>query len=100
MLDCYVFQVTQTMQIPLRYAEDIIGSGGSNIAYIRGRSGAAVTVLESGRFGEIVVEIKGSPTQVQSAQQLIEVYCWSYNMLMFVNTILICHIRKYLDFDI
>ncbi|KAA8522718.1 hypothetical protein F0562_009120 [Nyssa sinensis] len=30
-----VTQIAQTMQIPLAYAEDIIGIGGANIAYIR-----------------------------------------------------------------
>ena len=35
------------MQIPLSYAEDIIGVGGGNIAYIRRTSGAILTVQES-----------------------------------------------------
>lgn len=68
------FQVTQTMQIPLSYAEDIIGVGGGNIAYIRRTSGAVLTVQESrGIADEITVEIKGSASQVQMAQQLIQV---------------------------
>lgn len=66
-----VTQVTQTMQIPLRYAKDLVGSDGGNIAYIRGRSGAGVSIQESGKY-DIVVEIKGTPTEVQTAQQLIE----------------------------
>lgn len=67
-------QVTQTMQIPLSYAESIIGIGGANIAYIRRSSGAILTVQESrGLLDEITVEIKGSATQVQTAQQLIQV---------------------------
>ncbi|KAI3990242.1 hypothetical protein MKX01_037581 [Papaver californicum] len=67
-----VTQVTQTMQIPLSYAEDIIGIGGANIAYIRRSSGAILTVQESrGLPDEITVEIKGTSTQVQTAQQLI-----------------------------
>ncbi|CAO2816601.1 unnamed protein product [Amaranthus hypochondriacus] len=66
-------QVTQTMQVPLSYAEDIIGIAGRNIAYIRRSSGAALTVQESqGRGDEITVEIKGTATQVQTAQQLIQ----------------------------
>ncbi|KAI3889525.1 hypothetical protein MKW92_001288 [Papaver armeniacum] len=67
-----VTQVTQTMQIPLSYAEDIIGIGGANIAYIRRTSGAILTVQESrGLPDEITVEIKGTSIQVQTAQQLI-----------------------------
>lgn len=68
-----VTQVTQTMQIPLSYAEDIIGVGGANIAYIRRTSGAILTVQETrGLPDEITVEIKGTSIQVQTAQQLIQ----------------------------
>ena len=74
MLLLLLVQVTQTMQIPLSYAEDIIGVGGANIAYIRRTSGAFLTVQESrGLPDEITVEIKGTSTQVQTAQQLIQV---------------------------
>ncbi|KAF6149352.1 hypothetical protein GIB67_016890 [Kingdonia uniflora] len=68
-----VTQITQTMQIPLSYAEDIIGIGGTNIGYIRRTSGAVLTVQESrGILDEITVEIKGTSSQVQTAQQLIQ----------------------------
>ncbi|KAK6944590.1 K Homology domain, type 1 [Dillenia turbinata] len=68
-----VTQVAQTMQIPLTYAEDIIGIGGANIAYIRRASGAVITVQESrGLPDEIMVEIKGTQLQVQTAQKLIQ----------------------------
>ncbi|KAK1286133.1 hypothetical protein QJS10_CPB20g01358 [Acorus calamus] len=68
-----VTQVTQTMQIPLSYAEDIIGVGGATIAYIRRQSGAILTIQESrGLPDEITVEIKGTSSQVQTAQQLIQ----------------------------
>ncbi|XP_071725421.1 RNA-binding KH domain-containing protein PEPPER-like [Rutidosis leptorrhynchoides] len=68
-----VTQIAQTMQIPLIYAEDIIGVGGTNIAMIRRTSGAILTVQESrGLPDEITVEIKGTASQVQTAQQLIE----------------------------
>ncbi|KAJ4899456.1 RNA-binding KH domain-containing protein PEPPER [Raphanus sativus] len=36
----FVTQVSQTMQIPFSYAEDIIGLEGANIAFIRRRSGS------------------------------------------------------------
>ncbi|KAI3701716.1 hypothetical protein L6452_26992 [Arctium lappa] len=69
----FVTQVAHTMQIPLVYAEDIIGVGGTNIAYIRRTSGAILTVQESkGLPDEITVEIKGTSSQVQTAQQLIQ----------------------------
>ncbi|GAB4838285.1 hypothetical protein Ancab_027813 [Ancistrocladus abbreviatus] len=68
-----ITQVAQTMQIPLSYAEDIIGTGGANIAYIRRTSGAILTVQESrGLPDEITVEIKGTSAQVQAAQELIQ----------------------------
>jgi len=66
-------QITQTMQILLTYAEDIIGVKGANIAYIRANSGAVVTIQESlGSPDDITVEIKGTSSQVQAAQQLIQ----------------------------
>ncbi|CAI0438790.1 unnamed protein product [Linum tenue] len=68
-----VTQVTQTMQVPLSYAGDIIGVNGTNIAYIRRVSGAVLTIQESrGYPDEIVVELKGSTSQVERAQQLIQ----------------------------
>ncbi|KAH6807557.1 RNA-binding KH domain-containing protein [Perilla frutescens var. frutescens] len=68
-----VTQVAQTMQIPLAYAEDIIGVQGTNIDYIRRSSGAILTVQESrGLPEEITVEIKGTSSQVQAAQLLIQ----------------------------
>lgn len=67
-------QVTQLMQIPLSYANAVVGAAGANISYIRRASGAAVTIQETrGVPGEMTVEISGSATQVQTAQQLIQV---------------------------
>ncbi|KAJ4880397.1 RNA-binding KH domain-containing protein PEPPER [Raphanus sativus] len=68
----FVTQVSQTMQIPFSYAEDIIGLEGANIAFIRQRSGATVTIKESPHPDEITVEIKGTSSQVHTAQQLIQ----------------------------
>ncbi|KAG2398580.1 RNA-binding KH domain-containing protein [Vigna angularis] len=67
-----VTTVIQTMQIPLSYAEDIIGIQGTNIDYIRRTSGAVLTVQESRVPDEIIVEIKGTSSEVQTAQQLIQ----------------------------
>ncbi|KAK8918741.1 hypothetical protein KSP39_PZI021883 [Platanthera zijinensis] len=68
-----VAQVTQHMQIPLSYADAVIGAAGSNISYIRRASGATVTIQETrGVPGEMTVEIIGSATQVQTAQQLVQ----------------------------
>lgn len=66
--------MTQTMQIPLTYAENIIGVGGTNIAHIRRTSGSVLTIQESGTSrDEITVEIKSTSSQVQIAQNLIQV---------------------------
>lgn len=68
------FQITQHMQIPLSYADAIIGSAGANISYMRRTSGATITIQETrGVPGEMTVEILGGATQVQTAQQLIQV---------------------------
>lgn len=62
------------MQIQLSYADAVIGTQGSNISYIRRVSGATVTIQESrGIPGEMTVEISGTASQVQTAQQLIQV---------------------------
>lgn len=66
-------QITQQMQIPLSYADAVIGSAGSSISYIRRTSGATVTIQETrGVPGEMTVEISGTASQVQTAQQLIQ----------------------------
>ncbi|KAL3361532.1 hypothetical protein AABB24_014418 [Solanum stoloniferum] len=67
-----VTQITKVMQVPLGYAEDIIGVGGGNIAYIRRTSRAALTVQESRVPEEITIEIKGTSSEVQAAEQLIQ----------------------------
>ncbi|XP_062163960.1 RNA-binding KH domain-containing protein PEPPER [Alnus glutinosa] len=68
-----VTQITQTMQIPLSYADAILGPKGSNIALIRRSSGATLSVQESrGLPDEITVEIKGTSSQVQTAQHMIQ----------------------------
>lgn len=78
------------MQIPLAFAEDIIGIGGSNIAYIRGTSGAILTVQESrGLPEEITVEIKGTAAQVQTAQQLIQVEASLVGLFFFPNALFV-----------
>lgn len=68
-----ITQVTQKMQIPLSYADSIIGSAGANISYMRRTSGATITIQETrGGHGEMTVEIHGTATQVQTAQQLVQ----------------------------
>ncbi|KAF3655171.1 flowering locus K y domain [Capsicum chacoense] len=68
-----VSKVTQNIQIPLSYADAVIGASGSNISYIRRASGATIAVQETrGVPGEMTVEINGSASQVQTAQQLIQ----------------------------
>lgn len=61
------------MQIPLSYAAAVVGEAGASISYIRRASGASITVQETrGVPGEMTVEITGSATQVQTAQQFIQ----------------------------
>ena len=62
------------MQIPLSYADAVIGTNGANISYCRRNSGAIITIEETrGVPGEMTVEIHGTASQVQMAQQLIQV---------------------------
>lgn len=71
-----ITQVTQHMQIPLSYADAIIGGAGANISYMRRTSGATITIQETRSVpGEMTVEIHGSASQVQTAQQLIQMQC-------------------------
>lgn len=66
------------MQIPLSYADAVIGTAGATISYIRRASDATITVQETmGVPGEMTVEINGTATQVQTAQQLIQVKFFS-----------------------
>ncbi|XP_028790267.1 flowering locus K homology domain isoform X4 [Neltuma alba] len=68
-----VTQITQQMQIPLSYADAVIGTAGASISYIRRISGATVSIQETrGVPGEMTVEISGTASQVQTAQQLIQ----------------------------
>ncbi|KAL1561860.1 flowering locus Ky domain-like isoform X1 [Salvia divinorum] len=68
-----ITQVTQQMQIPLSYADAVIGTQGASISYIRRVSGATVAIQETrGLPGEMTVEISGTASQVQTAQQLIQ----------------------------
>eukprot|EP00252_Welwitschia_mirabilis_P003853 TRINITY_DN1392_c0_g1_i2.p1 TRINITY_DN1392_c0_g1~~TRINITY_DN1392_c0_g1_i2.p1 ORF type:complete len:220 (-),score=47.12 TRINITY_DN1392_c0_g1_i2:419-1078(-) len=70
-----ISQVTQRLQIPLSYADAVIGTNGSNISYCRRNSGAIITIEETrGVPGEMTVEITGSASQVQTAHQLIQNY--------------------------
>ncbi|MBA0716305.1 hypothetical protein Golax_015145, partial [Gossypium laxum] len=79
-----ITQVTQQMQIPLSYADAVIGTAGASISYIRRVSGATVTIQETrGVPGEMTVEISGTASQVQTAQQLIQAcsFPWFLNLL-------------------
>ncbi|TVU49293.1 hypothetical protein EJB05_00600, partial [Eragrostis curvula] len=64
-------QVTHSMQVPLSYADAVIGAAGASISYIRRHSGATISIQE-GVPGEMTVEITGTASQVQTAQQLIK----------------------------
>lgn len=79
----YFLQITQQMQIPLSYADAVIGTAGASISYIRRASGATVAIQETrGVPGEMTVEISGTAAQVQTAQQLIQVILISLCLLI------------------
>lgn len=61
------------MQVPLAYAEDIIGVRGENIEFIHSVSGAVVVLDKIGDYQEVRVMIEGTPSQVQTAHQLVQV---------------------------
>ncbi|GER46293.1 RNA-binding KH domain-containing protein [Striga asiatica] len=68
-----ITQITQQMQVPLSYADAVIGTQGANISYIRRVSGATITIQETkGVPSEMTVEIIGTSSQAQTAQQLIQ----------------------------
>uniref|UniRef100_A0ACD5TC26 Uncharacterized protein n=1 Tax=Avena sativa TaxID=4498 RepID=A0ACD5TC26_AVESA len=71
--DCLLPKITQTMQIPLPLAEEIIGVRGQTVANIRSVSGAVVVLEETaGYLDEVLVTVEGSSSQVQTAHRLIQ----------------------------
>lgn len=72
------------MQVPLSYADAVIGAAGASISYIRRHSGATISIQE-GAPGEMTVEITGSASQVQTAQQLIKVFFFSLSRLKLLK---------------
>ncbi|KAG8477753.1 hypothetical protein CXB51_027553 [Gossypium anomalum] len=63
-----VTKIIQHMQIPLSYANAVIGTSG----YMRRASGAAIAIQETRDVpGDMTVEISGSASEVQAAEQLI-----------------------------
>ncbi|KAG2655679.1 uncharacterized protein LOC120708134 [Panicum virgatum] len=61
------------MKIPLPRAEEIIGERGENIEFVRSVSGAVVILEEIGDYSEeVLIVIKGSPSQVQTAHQRLQ----------------------------
>ncbi|XP_022683735.1 RNA-binding KH domain-containing protein PEPPER [Setaria italica] len=55
-IDDYPLAITQTMKIPLPYAEEIIGVRGENIEFIRSVSGAVVVLEEIGDYPDEATE--------------------------------------------
>ncbi|EFJ08973.1 hypothetical protein SELMODRAFT_428421 [Selaginella moellendorffii] len=65
--------VSQQLQVPLLYADAIIGTAGANINYMRRTSGATISIQETPNApGEMTIEVHGQSTQVQTAQQLLQ----------------------------
>jgi len=88
------------MQIPLLYADAVIGTSGANISYIRRASGASIAIQETrGVPGEMTVEINGSSSQIQTAQQLIQVfYCdFQSNWYHFICLCSYLHLSVFLN---
>jgi len=83
------------MQIPLSYADAVIGASGTNISYIRRASGASITIQETrGVPGEMTVEMSGTSSQIQAAQQLVQVFvhilysaCYLHHCWLSVKTL-------------
>ncbi|KAE9621913.1 putative K domain, type 1 protein [Lupinus albus] len=66
---------TQYIQIPMSYADAVIGASGANISYIRSASGASVTIREAeGMPGRMTVEISGTSSEIQTAELLVQVF--------------------------
>lgn len=64
---------TQQVSIPKDLAGAIIGKGGARIRKIRSDSGANITIEEAGQQAtERVITIKGTNTQIQMAQYLLQ----------------------------
>eukprot|EP00270_Netrium_digitus_P004411 TRINITY_DN1548_c0_g1_i2.p1 TRINITY_DN1548_c0_g1~~TRINITY_DN1548_c0_g1_i2.p1 ORF type:complete len:238 (-),score=66.73 TRINITY_DN1548_c0_g1_i2:290-925(-) len=63
------------LAVPTSVVGSIIGRGGSNIAQIRNISGARVNVQEVQEGGhDRIVEISGTPEQLQAAQSLLQAF--------------------------
>lgn len=81
------------MQIPLSYADAVIGTSGASISYIRRASGATVTIQETrGNPTEMTVEISGSASQVQTAQQLIQATLLALDLFLNSYFIILFHL--------
>ncbi|CAL0310377.1 unnamed protein product [Lupinus luteus] len=64
---------TQYMQIPMSYADTVIGASGANISYIRSASGASITIRETKSMpGRMTVEISGTSSEIQTAELLVQ----------------------------
>lgn len=64
----------QRIKIPFSAAKDIIGIAGETIDHIRRTSGSIITIEEDRSLpDEYILEVRGTTSQLQTAQQLIEV---------------------------
>ncbi|WJZ85001.1 hypothetical protein VitviT2T_004571 [Vitis vinifera] len=66
-------QRTERIKIPFSAAKDIIGIAGETIDHIRRTSGSIITIEEDRSLpDEYILEVRGTTSQLQTAQQLIE----------------------------
>ncbi|KAL5782876.1 hypothetical protein ACOSP7_007905 [Xanthoceras sorbifolium] len=74
-------QMIETMEVPLSYVDKVIGEGGVQIEYIRRSSRAIVNVkMSSCSPDKATIEMKGTFSQIQKAQQLIQEFTGNYRV--------------------
>ncbi|XP_059664938.1 uncharacterized protein LOC132311180 isoform X3 [Cornus florida] len=65
--------ITQSIQVSLLEAADVIGVGGANVAYIHQTSGANLIVSETeGVPEQMTIEMEGTSSEVDNAERLIQ----------------------------
>jgi poly(rC)-binding protein 3/4 len=62
------------MQVPIFYAEAVIGPNGERIEYIRGASSCSILINDSGEGGMSIMITGSSAIGVLTAKQLVKVF--------------------------
>jgi poly(rC)-binding protein 3/4 len=69
-----VLQIKKKMQVPIFYAEAVIGPNGERIEYIRRASRCSILINDSDEGGMSIEIIGSSTTDVLTAEQLVKVF--------------------------